>query len=83
MPRHTRPRREPTDEWEQVQLFVSWPEQERYELLRPIVLFGQTSEERARATGVSERTLDRKADRFDGAGMLRVVHAALISGNPP
>jgi hypothetical protein len=51
--------------------------------LRPIVLFGQTSEERARATGVSERTLDRKADRFDGAGMLRVVHAALISGNPP
>ncbi len=37
-------------------------------MLRPIVLFGQTSEERARVVGVSERTLDRKADCFDAEG---------------
>jgi transposase len=78
MPAPKRPRREPTDEWEQLQLFVGWPEQERYELLRPIVLFGQTSEERARATGVSERTLERKADRFDAAGM-----ASLFDSDEP
>jgi hypothetical protein len=69
MPAPKRSRREPTESWEQLRLFASWPEQETYELLRPIVLFGQTAGERATVTGVSERTLDRKADRFDAAGM--------------
>lgn len=69
MPSPKRPRREPTDQWEQLSLFVTWPEQETYEMLRPIVLFGQTSATRARSVGVSERTLDRKADRFDAEGM--------------
>jgi putative transposase len=69
MPGPKRPRRAQTDDWEQLRLFVGWPEQETYEMLRPIVLFGQTSERRARAVGVSERTLDRKADRFDAEGM--------------
>lgn len=69
MPAPKRPRRAPTEDLEQLQLFVGWPEQERYELLRPIVLFGQTAEERGRASGVSERTLDRRAERFDAAGM--------------
>jgi hypothetical protein len=36
-----RPRRQPTDDWSQVQLFVASPEQATYEILRPIVLFGQ------------------------------------------
>jgi len=58
-----------TDDWHQLRLHVGFPEQETYELLRPIVLFGQTAAERATATGVSERTLDRKADRFDAEGM--------------
>src|SRR5689334_2232363 len=70
MPPPKRPQRPPTDDWEQLQLFVGWPEQERYELLRPIVLFGQTSAQRSRGTGVSERTLERKADRFDAQGMV-------------
>src|ERR671934_3107286 len=69
MPPPKRPRREPTDDWEQLRLFVGWPEQETYEMLRPIVLFGQPSSARARIVGVSERTLDRKADRFDAEGM--------------
>jgi hypothetical protein len=69
MPAPKRPRRTPTEDWEQLRLFVGWPEQETYELLRPIVLFGQTAEERTHATGVAERTLGRKADRFDAEGM--------------
>lgn len=64
-----RVRIDPTDDWQQLRLRVRFPEQEGYELLRPIVLFGQTAAERAQATGVSERTLDRKADRFDAEGM--------------
>ncbi len=58
-----------TDDWHQLRLYVGFPEQETYELLRPIVLFGQTAAERAEITGVSDRTLDRKADRFDAEGM--------------
>src|SRR3712207_944566 len=64
-----RVRIDPTDDWQQLRLRVRFPEQETYELLRPIVLFGQTAAERAQATGVSDRTLDRKADRFDAEGM--------------
>ena len=64
-----RQRLPPTDDWEQLRLLVGFPEQETYELLRPIVLFGQTAAERAEATGVSDRTLDRRADRFDVEGM--------------
>ena len=75
MPAPKRTRREPTDNWEQLRLFATWPEQETYELLRPIVLFGQTAGERATVTGVSERTLDRKADRFDAAGMASLFDA--------
>jgi hypothetical protein len=41
MPAGPRPRREPTDEWDQRRLLVTSPAQETYELLRPIVLFSQ------------------------------------------
>ncbi len=67
-----------TDDWHQLRLYVGFPEQETYELLRSIVLFGQTAAERAEATGVSDRTLDRKADRFDTEGM-----ASLFSTTGP
>ena len=53
MPAGPRPRREPTDDWEQLRLLVSSPEQETYELLRPIVLFGQPARARAPETGVA------------------------------
>jgi putative transposase len=69
MPSAARPRRQSTDDWSQVQLFVASPEQATYEILRPIVLFGQPIPDRARETGVPERTLRRKAARFDVAGM--------------
>ena len=69
MPAPKRPRREPTQDWDQIQCYVAWPEQEAYEILRPITLFGETAAERAATTGVAERTLARKADLFDATGM--------------
>jgi len=53
----SRPRREPTDDWAQLHLLVTSPEQHAYEVLRPVVLFGQPIPVRARETGISERTL--------------------------
>lgn len=67
MPR--RPRHEPTDDWQQLRLLVGSPAQETYELLRPIVVFGRPPADRAQETGVPERTLRRKAARFDSLGM--------------
>ena len=64
-----RPQRQPTDDWQQLRLLVTSPEQETYELLRPIVLFGQPAAARARETGVPERTLRRKVARFAADGM--------------
>jgi hypothetical protein len=69
MPAMPRTRRPPTDDWDQLRLLVGSPEQETYELLRPIVLFGQSSTGRAKETGVAARTLRRKATRFADVGM--------------
>ncbi|MBA3953595.1 MAG: hypothetical protein H0X57_17160, partial [Rubrobacter sp.] len=71
----SRPRRrrvEPTDElrWEQIELLCDWPEQRDYELIRPLVLFGSSSDERSRETGASSgRTLRRRAAHFEAEGM--------------
>ena len=70
MPAPKRPKREPTDDWDQLRLWVSSPEQETYELLRPIVLFGRTPAVRAAETGTPERTLRRRVERFEQRGMV-------------
>src|SRR5689334_9678851 len=64
-----RPRRRPTDDWQQLALFVEGPEQRTYEIMRPCVLFGESPAERARQTGVPRRTLYRQVERFDAVGM--------------
>src|SRR5687767_10331565 len=69
MPAGPRPRRDPTDDWNQLRLVIGSPAQEAYELLRPIVLFGQPVPARARETAVPERTLRRKVARFAARGM--------------
>jgi hypothetical protein len=69
MPATPRLQHQPTDEWAQLRLLVSSPEQAMYELLRPIVLFGQPTTIRARETGVAARTLRRKVARFAAIGM--------------
>ena len=69
MPIKPRPRREPTDNWQQLALWVEDPAQRVYEVMRPCVLFGQSPAERARQTGVPQRTLYRQVERFDTLGM--------------
>jgi putative transposase len=69
MPAPKRPRREPTHEWGQIQQRMLWPEQEWYEKIRPMLLFGQTAGERAKETNDAQRTLARKADEFERSGM--------------
>lgn len=42
---------ERTEDWARLRLLLKWPEQIVYELVRPVVIFGETAGERARATG--------------------------------
>ena len=78
MPRATRQRREPTDDWQQLRLLTRFPEQLTYELIRPVVLFGSPLAERARQTGAPQRTLYRQVARFETDGM-----AGLFPSVPP
>ncbi len=78
MPRHKRPRRNPTDDYEQLSLWANGLEHRTFELIRPVVLFGQSPAERARETGAAERTIRCKADRFDAYGM-----ASLFADDAP
>ncbi len=54
-----RPRVEPTDDWYQIELLARAPGQRTYELIRPVVRFGQSPAERAAETGAAARTLCR------------------------
>lgn len=69
--RRRRRRVEPTDEWEMLVPLFEWPEQEDYEAIRPLMLFGEPVAGRAEDTGVSERTLYRRLERFDAEGAKR------------
>jgi hypothetical protein len=69
MPARKRKRREPTHEWQEIEQLVLWPEQEVYERLRPVILFGQTAAERAKETGTPKRTLQHQAELFEQEGM--------------
>src|SRR4051794_35842981 len=69
---------EPTDDWDQLKRLFAWPEQEEeYERIRPLVLFGEPVVERAWQTGTSERTLYRRVAGFEENGM------ESLFGSPP
>ncbi len=59
MPARLRPRLEPTDDWQQLDLLVQFPEQRLYEVIRPVVLFGHSPNERAQVTGMPRSSLYR------------------------
>src|SRR5512145_1447855 len=59
----------PTDDWASIDALCAFPEQRVYELIRPIVFFGQTPTTRAQTTGVSMRTLYRHMERFTQLGI--------------
>ncbi len=61
MPPQRQQRIEPTDDWRQLELLARAPGQHAYELIRPVVLFGQSPAERAAETGAAERTVYRAA----------------------
>jgi putative transposase len=67
--RRRRRRVEPTDEWELLLPLFEWPEQESYEAIRPLVLFGESVAERASEVGTSTSTLYRRMERFEADGM--------------
>jgi putative transposase len=83
VPRRRRERRARTHDWQAIQQQTLWPEQEAYERLRPIVLFGETAASRAKETGVSERTLHYQADLFERFGMVSLFPKAAASPSDP
>src|SRR6266536_2197702 len=60
---------------QQLQFQLDWPEQTRYELIRPVVVFGSAPVERSKQTGVSASTIYRKVSRFDESGMQSLFEA--------
>ena len=72
---------EPTDDWQQLQFHLDWTEQTRYELIRPVVVFGSPLVERAKQTGVSARTIYRRTSRFDELGMQSLFEAEPAEDN--
>ncbi|MBA3953599.1 MAG: helix-turn-helix domain-containing protein [Rubrobacter sp.] len=64
-----RRRIEPTHDWQLLLPLFEWPEQERYEEIRPLVLFDASVAERAAEVGTSASTLYRRLDRFAQEGM--------------
>jgi hypothetical protein len=54
MPRINHPRRERTHDWQKIQQYTLWPEQQLYEKLRPVVLFNESASERAREADTAE-----------------------------
>jgi transposase len=79
MPARKRPRREPTHNWQIIQQQTLWPEQEQYERLRSVVLFGQPVAERAKETGTSERTLYHQVRLFEQEGMASLFPKERVS----
>src|SRR3954447_26796437 len=69
MPPRKLARIEPTDDWPYLQLQFEWPEQEAYEVVRRVALFGFTPAERAQQTGLSASTIYRTATRFEQLGI--------------
>ena len=72
--------------WEQLELRLQWPEQRSYELIRPVVLFGDSAEARAKATGAPIRTLYRNVKRFSShgfAGLTESTHPKGRHALPP
>jgi len=69
MPKLKRVHRASDETWQQLELRLTFPEQRVYELIRPVVLYGQSPAERAGETGTPERTIYRQVERFRQRGI--------------
>jgi putative transposase len=78
MPKRRYERREPTQEWAQIRPLLQDSAQIKYELIRPVILWGVNVKERAAETGEPRSTIYYQANLFDQAGM-----ASLLPPEPP
>ena len=69
MARRPRQRIPATEEWQQLELLVETPGQRSYEVIRPVVLFGEPVPERATTTQTPARTIYRSVARFESHGL--------------
>lgn len=82
MPKRRYERREPSHEWQHIQPLLKDSAQLQYEIIRPVVLWGQTPKERGEQTGVSPRTIYYRANLFDQAGMASLLPPAPLPEIP-
>ena len=69
MSTNKRGRVRPTHDWDLLVPLFEWPEQKRYEEIRPLVLFDVSVVERAEEVGLSQSTLYRRLGGFEAEGM--------------
>src|SRR5579859_5490237 len=65
----TRRRTPPTEDWQQLTLLLDTAGQRSYEVIRPVVVFGEPVSARATATQTPARTVYRYVARFEQAGL--------------
>ena len=65
MPKRRYGRREPTHNWQEIRPLLKDSAQISYEILRPVLLWGQTPKERGAETSMSPRTIYYRANLFD------------------
>lgn len=58
------------EDFEQIRMAFLDPLQHDYEVIRPIILFGETAAERSRQTGIDRTVVGDKARRFVTDGMM-------------
>src|SRR6266487_6484864 len=78
MPKRRYERKAPTHEWSQIRPLLKDAAQIKYELIRPVILWGVNVKERAAETGEPRSTIYYQANLFDQAGM-----ASLLPPVPP
>jgi putative transposase len=69
MSTNKRGRLRPTHQWDLLVPLFEWPEQKRYEEIRPLVLFDVSVAERAEEIGLSQSALYRRLGGFEAEGM--------------
>ena len=75
-PKEKRPRIARTDDWQTIKQRSLWPEQVTYDMIRPVVLFSETTAERANETGEARRSLYRRSSSLSSCDLLVCIRAA-------
>ncbi len=69
-------------QWLDTDRRCQWPEQKRYEVLRSVVLYGQSPAERALETGVPRSSLYERVKRFRQLGMISLFTDVATAQRP-